>query len=79
VPCQCPSSTHAARKLAAVQETEPKWCTEQYRPKPPTRGTPAQEAAKGRAFAGRAAQNQRAKATSHAKTPNPDHSHGPEH
>lgn len=69
----------AAAKAAALASTAPKWATEQDRPKPPTTGTLEQEAAKDRAFAGRAAQNKRAKATSHTTASSPGHDRGPEH
>jgi len=69
----------AASKASDLAKRAPKWCTEQDRPKPPVAGTPEQEAAKDRAFAGRAAQNQRANAKRHTTTASTEHSHGPEH
>lgn len=68
-----------AGKVSALKDTAPKWCTEQERPKAPVAGTPEQEKAKDRAYTGRAAQNKRAKASSHTSTPAPGHSSGPEH
>lgn len=69
----------AAAKVAALNDSAPKWCTEQDRPKPPAAGTPEQEAVKDRTFAGRAAQNQRTKATRHTPVQSPIHNPGPEH
>lgn len=68
----------AAAKVAALKANAPKWCAEQDRPKAPARGTPDQESAKDRAFAGRAAQSKRAKESSHTHTPVPGQSQGPE-
>lgn len=68
-----------AAKASALKDTAPKWCTEQDRPKPPTPGTPEQESAKDRAFAGRVTQAKRAKASSRTSTPTPGHNNGPEH
>jgi len=67
-----------AAKAATLANSAPKWCTEQDRPKPPVAGTPEQEAAKDRAFAGRAAQNQRANAARHTTTPSVEHGPSPE-
>lgn len=69
----------AAVKASELKDNAPRWCTEKDRPKPPASGTPEQENAKDRAFAGRAAQNVRAKASKYTSTPAPGHSQGPEH
>ncbi|WP_018134013.1 MobF family relaxase [Acaricomes phytoseiuli] len=50
---------NAGQKLAEIKAQKPRWITEDRRPQPPTQGTPAQEAAKDRAYAGRLAQAKR--------------------
>ncbi|GLU61561.1 hypothetical protein Pure05_40960 [Paenarthrobacter ureafaciens] len=65
-----------AEQAEVLKDSTPKWCTEQDRPKPPVAGTPDQERAKDRAFAGRAAQNKRAKTSSQTTTPSPGQSPG---
>jgi len=68
----------AVEFVAELDASKPTMCSEVDRPKPPVAGTPEQEAAKDRAFAGRAAQNQRANATRVTTERSPSPSRGPE-
>lgn len=52
---------NAGQKLAETKAQQPRWITEDRRPKPPTQGSPAEEFKKDRAYAGRVAQRQRQK------------------